>query len=173
MATPTVRSRGSQAYEPQNHSKTTALVTVASTERATIRADARCRGDGLRPKFEGLAWSLDQMRNGAPKRALPCTAACAREEVRLDRAIAAQQARRADAAPLKAVKDAEQLSDPRRKQTFGQPSKLGGLPPGKSQSYGQDQRSAIFGVLECANSFQGEIIAMRARIAPHTARALP
>mmetsp|Transcript_77489 Transcript_77489/g.153861 ORF Transcript_77489/g.153861 Transcript_77489/m.153861 type:complete len:112 (-) Transcript_77489:80-415(-) len=77
------------------------------------------------------------------------------------------------AAPLKAVKDAEQLSDPRRKQTFGQPSKLGGLPPGKSQSYGQDQRSAIFGVLECANSFQGEIIAMRARIAPHTARALP
>ena len=44
--------------------------------------------------------------------------------------------------PLEA-EDAEQLCDPRRKRTSDQPSKLGGLPPGKSQNYGQDQRSAI------------------------------
>jgi hypothetical protein len=33
--------------------------------------------------------------NGAPKRTLPCAAACAREEVRVDRKIPARRARRA------------------------------------------------------------------------------
>ena len=45
----------------------------------------------------------------------------------------------ASSAPLEAVEDAEQLGDPRRKRTSDQPSKLGGLPPGKSQIYGQGQ----------------------------------
>ena len=49
----------------------------------------------------------------------------------------------ASSAPVEAVEDAEQLGDPRRKRTSDQPSKLGGLPPGKSQNYGHDQRSAI------------------------------
>ena len=64
----------------------------------------------------------------------------------------------ASSAPVEAVEDAEQLGDPRRKQTSDQPSKLGGLPPGKSQIYGQDQAQCNLGVLQCANSVQGEIM---------------
>jgi hypothetical protein len=141
--------------------------------------------------------------NGAPKRTLPCAAACAREEVRVDRKIPARRARRAGCGScarvsaraqsaheyepswahwlpqqptqsrlkgsrqaraeqghargrdtgfvgskpaahlLKPSKTPSSLGDPRRKRTSDQPSKLGGLPPGKSQIYGQDQRSAI------------------------------
>ena len=49
----------------------------------------------------------------------------------------------ASSAPLEAVEDAEQLGDPRRKRTSDQPSKLGGLPPGKSQKYGQDHSQRL------------------------------
>ena len=49
----------------------------------------------------------------------------------------------ASSAPLEAVEDAEQLGDPRRKRTSDQPSKLGGLPPGKSQNYGQDHSQRL------------------------------
>ena len=64
----------------------------------------------------------------------------------------------ASSAPLEAVEDAEQLGDPRRKRTSDTPSKLGGLPPGKSQIYSQGQAQCDLGVPQCANSVQGEIM---------------
>ena len=60
----------------------------------------------------------------------------------------------ASSAPLEAVEDAEQLGDPRRKRTSGQPSKLGGLSLGKSQIYGQDRH---------AERLSGHMYALRSR----------
>jgi len=152
--------------------------------------------------------------NGTPKRELPCAAACAREEVRVDRKIPARHASRAScgscarvsaraqsadefepswahwlpqqptqsrlkgsrqaraeqghaggmgtgfeaveasSAPLTPPTPPNSLGDPRRKRTSDQPSKLVGLPPGKSQIYGQAQRSAI----SASGSVQSEIV---------------
>ena len=79
----------------------------------------------------------------------------------------------ASSAPLEAVEDAEQLGDPRRKRTSDQPSKLGGLPPGKSQNYGQVISAVQSRRPTVCEQCAGRDRAMRARIASHAVRALP
>ena len=75
----------------------------------------------------------------------------------------------ASSAPPEADEDAEQLGDPGRDRTSA--TQQAGWPPnqGAESEMCQDQTQCNLGVPQCAE----EDRAMRARIAPHAARALP
>ena len=75
----------------------------------------------------------------------------------------------ASSAPPEADEDAEQLGDPGRDRTSA--TQQAGWPPnqGAESEMCQDQTQCNLGVPQCAEQAH----AMRARIAPHAARALP